>query len=249
MRSDYREEEFSLLTLFIRALLLYIALVAFTRAMGKRQMGQLQPYEFVMTMLIANLVASPMSNVATPLLHGLLPVAALFIAHSAITLMSLRSDRMRSFFSGKPSLIISKGVWQQQEMKKLCLTIADVLEGLRTSGILDPAEVETAIVEANGAINAFPYASKRPPTADEINVDPGYEGLPMTLIMDGRIQTGNLGTAQLDQTQLEQMLSSRRLAAESVFFCSLDTQGRMMIQDRAGNVTQFQAIDPGEVKW
>ena len=126
---------------------------------------------------------------------------------------------------------------------------ADVLEGLRTSGILDPAEVETAIVEANGAINAFPYASKRPPTADEMNVDPGYEGLPMTLIMDGRIQTGNLGTAQLDQTQLEQMLSSRRLAAESVFFCSLDTQGRMMIQDRAGNVTQFQAIDPGEVKW
>ena len=116
-----------MLTLFIRALLLYIALVAFTRAMGKRQMGQLQPYEFVMTMLIANLVASPMSNVATPLLHGLLPVAALFIAHSAITLMSLRSDRMRSFFSGKPSLIISKGVWQQQEMKKLCLTIADVL--------------------------------------------------------------------------------------------------------------------------
>ena len=249
MRSDYREEEFSLLTLFIRALMLYIALVAFTRAMGKRQMGQLQPYEFVMTRLIANLVASPMSNVATPLLHGLLPVAALFIAHSAITLMSLRSDRMRSFFSGKPSLIISKGVWQQQEMKKLCLTIADVLEGLRTSGILDPAEVETAIVEANGAINAFPYASKRPPTADEMNVDPGYEGLPMTLIMDGRIQTGNLGTAQLDQTQLEQMLSSRRLAAESVFFCSLDTQGRMMIQDRAGNVTQFQAIDPGEVKW
>lgn len=82
-----------------------------------------------------------------------------------------------------------------------------------------------------------------------MNVDPGYEGLPMTLIMDGRIQTGNLGTAQLDQTQLEQMLSSRRLAAESVFFCSLDTQGRMMIQDRAGNVTQFQAIDPGEVKW
>ena len=134
-------------------------------------------------------------------------------------------------------------------MKKLCLTIADVLEGLRTSGILDPAEVETAIVEANGAINAFPHASKRPPTADEMNVDPGYEGLPMTLIMDGRIQTGNLVTAQLDQTQLEQMLSSRRLAAESVFFCSLDTQGRMMIQDRAGNVTQFQAIDPGEVKW
>ncbi len=238
-----------MLTLFIRALLLYIALVAFTRAMGKRQMGQLQPYEFVMTMLIANLVASPMSNVATPLLHGLLPVAALFIAHSAITLMSLRSDRMRSFFSGKPSLIISKGVWQQQEMKKLCLTIADVLEGLRTSGILDPAEVETAVVEANGAINAFPYADKRPPTAAEVNVDPGYEGLPMTLIMDGRIQTGNLGTAQLTQAQLERMLSSRRLAAESVFFCSLDTQGRMMIQDRDGNVTQFQAIDPGEVKW
>ena len=124
-----------------------------------------------------------------------------------------------------------------------------MLEGLRTSGILDPAEVETAIVEANGAINAFPYAVKRPPTAAEMNIDPGYEGLPMTLIMDGRIQAGNLGAAQLEQARLEQMLSARRLAAEDVFLCSIDTQGRMMIQDRAGNVTQFHAINPDEVKW
>lgn len=238
-----------MLTLFIRAVLLYIALVAFTRAMGKRQIGQFQPYEFVMTMLIANLVASPMSDVGTPLLHGLLPVAALFVTHSAITLLSLRSDRLRSFFSGKPSLIISKGVWQQQEMKKLCLSIADVLEGVRSSGILDPAEVETAVVEANGVINAFPYAAKRPPTAEEMNVDPGYEGLPLSLIMDGRIQTGNLSASGLDQARLDSLLTTRSLSGENVFFCSLDTQGRMTIQDRSGNVTQFQALDAGEVIW
>lgn len=238
-----------MLTLFIRAVLLYAALVAFTRAMGKRQMGQLQPYEFVMTMLIANLVASPMSDVGTPLLHGLLPVAALFITHSAITLLSLRSDKMRSFFSGKPSLIISKGVWQQQEIKKLCLSIADVLEGLRTAGILDPAEVETAVVEANGTINAFPYAQKRPPTAEEMNVDPGYEGMPMTLIMDGRIQESNLSTAGLQRARLDALLSSRGLSADHIYFCSLDTQGRMTVQDMRGTLNQFQAIKPGEVIW
>lgn len=238
-----------MLTLFIRAVLLYAALVAFTRAMGKRQMGQLQPYEFVMTMLIANLVASPMSDVGTPLLHGLLPVAALFITHSAITLLSLRSDKMRSFFSGKPSLIISKGVWQQQEIKKLCLSIADVLEGLRSAGILDPAEVETAIVEANGVINAFPYARKRPPTASEMNVEPGYEGLPMTLIMDGRIQSVNLGTSGLNRPQLDALLAAHGLSADNVFFCSLDTQGRMTVQDMSGTISQFQAMKPGEVIW
>ena len=238
-----------MLTLFLRAILLYIALVAFTRAMGKRQLGQFQPYEFVMTMLIANLVASPMGDVSTPLLHGILPVAALFVIHSAITLLSMRSDKMRSFLSGKPSVIISKGVLKQEEMKRLCLTLADVLEGLRAAGILDPAEAETAIVEANGTISAFPRAAMRPPTAADLNIDPGYQGLPMTFIMDGRVQPCNLATAQLSEKWLSDVLTARQLAASGVFFCSLDTSGRMTIQDSQGNLSQFQAIDPGEVKW
>lgn len=238
-----------MLTLFLRAFILYFLLVLCMRAMGKRELGQFQPYEFVMAMLIANLVASPMGDVGVPLLHGILPIAALFVSHSLITLLSMRSDRMRAWLSGKPVLIISKGVVDQQQLKNLCLTLSDVMEGIRQAGILDIAEVGTAVVEANGNISAFPLASRRPPTAQELDVDPGYEGLPLLLIMDGRVQTANLKTAQLDEGWLNGILAGQNLAAEQVFFCSVDTQGRMTLQDGQGNLRQIQAIDPAEVKW
>lgn len=244
-----KECDLQMATILIRAILLYIVLMATMRAMGKRQLGQFQPYEFVMVMLIANLVSTPMSDVATPLLHGVLPVAALYIVHTLITLICLRSDRMRALISGKPSLIISKGVIQQKELKRLCLTLSDVLEGMRAAGILDINEVGTAVMEANGTITAFPKSEFRPVNAGEMQVNPGYEGLPMVLIMDGRIQKHNLTSAQLDEAWLQNTLSSRELIEEQVFLGSLDTQGRMTIQDRSGNVMQFQAMRADEVKW
>lgn len=238
-----------MLTILIRAILLYFVLVLSMRAMGKRQLGQFQPYEFVMVMLIANLIATPMSDVSTPLLHGVLPVAALYIVHSLITLLSLRSDQLRAVISGKPSLVISKGIIQQDELKRLCLTLSDLMEGLRMAGFLDPEEVGTAVMEANGVITAFPRSSRRPVSTEEMNVDAGYEGIPMALIMDGRLQTHNLQSAQLDEKWLKKTLSGRGLDPAGIFLCLVDTQGRMTIQDREGNLYRFQAIDAGEVKW
>ena len=238
-----------MLTLFLRAIILYIALVAFTRAMGKRQLGQFQPYELVMTMLIADLVAVPMGDVSTPLLHGILPVAAMFAVHSLITLLSMRSDRMRSFLSGKPSVIMSRGVWRQDEMQRLCLTLSDALEGLRAAGILDPSEAETAIVEANGSISAFPRSALRPAAAQDVGAKTVYQGPPLILVMDGRVQSGSLTAAKLDEAWLCQTLAGRGLTPRSVFYAALDTQGLMTIQDRRGTVSQLQALDPGEVAW
>lgn len=239
----------SMLTIFFRAIVLYIVLMITMRAMGKRQLGQFQPYEFVMAMLIANLVATPMSDVSTPLLHGVLPVAALFIVHALITVLCLHSDRIRALISGKPSLIISRGIIRQQELDRLCMTLSDLLEGLRAAGILDPAEVGTAVMEANGTISAFPRASRRPPTTSEMNIDPGYEGLPMVLIMDGRIQPHNLSSACLTEEWLINTLSARNLTEKQVFLASLDTQGRMTVQDRAGTLIRFEALSADEVKW
>jgi len=238
-----------MLTIFIRAILLYSLLVLSMRGMGKRQLGQFQPYEFVMAMLIANLIATPMSNVSTPLLHGVLPVAALYIIHALITLLCLRSDRIRAVLSGKPSLLISKGIIQQDELQRLCLTVSDLLEGLRTAGFLDPSEVGTAVMEANGTITAFPRSSRRPVTTSEMKVDAGYEGIPMILIMDGRLQKHNLQSAHLSEPWLKTLLSDHSLTIPDIFLCVVDTQGFMTVQDRAGNLSRFRAIDGGEVKW
>ena len=238
-----------MLTLFMRAILLYLLLVLTMRGMGKRLLGQFQPYEFAITMLLANLIATPMSDVSTPLMYGLLPVAALFLVHSVITLLSVRSDRLRAVVSGKPCVVVSNGIIQRDELKRLSLSLSDLLEGLRGSGIMDIDEVGTAIIEANGMISAFPMSARRPVTLQDMNFETKYEGLPLILIMDGRIQLNSLNMAGKDQAWLDRMLSGLHLGIEQVFICSLNTQGEMHIQDMKGAVSKVQALQPGEVKW
>ncbi len=236
-------------SLFFRGMILYILMILTMRALGKRQMGQYQPYEFAMALLLADVISAPMESVSTPLLHGILPVAAMFIVHSVITLLSMRSDKVRAFISGKPTMVISGGVIDRQALDKLCLSLSDLLEGLRAAGILDPAQAGTAILEANGALSAFPPSSQRPPSAQEMNVAPPYEGLPMILIMDGRVQQHNLKQAGKDEAWLAQLLSQQNLTQKQVYLASLDTQGKLLIQDKQSNVQTIQAIQPQEVTW
>ena len=236
-------------TLFLRGALLYAVMIVTMRGLGKRQLGEFEPYELAMTILLADLISSPMQSVATPLLHGLLPVAAMFVVHGAITLASLRWDGFRALVSGKPALVINRGEIDQRQLNRLCLSVSDLLEGLRGAGYLDPAEVGTAIVEANGTITAFPGGDNRQPKAGELGIDPGYEGLPLVLISDGRVQPNNLRQTGLDAAWLEGVLKGRGLAPEGVYLASLDTQGRMTLQLAGGGLMRFQAIDANRVVW
>ncbi len=236
-------------TLFFRGALLYLTMIVTMRALGKRQLGEFEPYELAMTILLADLISAPMESVSTPLLHGLLPVAAMFVVHGLITLASLKWDRVRALVSGKPSLVISKGIVNQRELNRLCLSLSDLLEGLRGAGFLDPSQVGTAIVEANGTISAFADGASRPPAASEMGVDPGYEGLPLVLIMDGKPQPHNLSQSGQSAGWLDRLLASRGLRADQVYLALLDTQGRMTLQVKGGGALRFQALDPGKVAW
>lgn len=235
--------------LFFRGMALYIVMILLMRGLGKRQLGQFQPYEFAMTILLADVISAPMESVSTPLLHGLLPVAAMFVVHGVITLASLKSDRVRAFVSGKPAVVVSRGVIDQRELNRLCLSLSDLLEGLRGAGFLNPADVGTAVIEANGSISAFAPGDGRPPTSAEMGVEPGYEGLPMILVMDGRAQAHNLQQAGRGEAWLAHMLAQRGLSIQGVYLASLDTKGRMMLQLRDGGVQTFQAIPPEQVTW
>jgi len=238
-----------MLNIFLRAIVLYLVMIAIMRGLGRRELGQFQPYEFVMMVLIAEIIAGPMESVSTPLLHGLLPAAALFVVHSAITLISFRSDKFRAIVSGKPVMVISKGVINEKELKRLCLGLNDLMEGLRACGILDPAEVGTAVVEPNGSISAFPRSSCRSPYNSEMNIDAGYEGLPMILIMDGRVQPHNLEQCKKDESWLSAQLAQLGTDIAGTYFASIDTKGVMMVQIKNGGAVLRQAISPGEVGW
>jgi len=236
-------------TLFFRGAILYMAMILTMRALGKRQLGEFQPYELAMTILLADVISAPMESVSTPLLHGLLPVAAMFTVHGVISLASMRWDRFRAVVSGKPAVVVSKGVIDQQELDRLCLSLSDLLEGLRSAGFLNPAEVGTAIVEANGSISAFAGGALRSPRNSEMNIDPGYEGMPLMLIMDGKIQKNNLCQSGQTRAWLEDVLSQQGLKPEQVYLAALDTQGILNLQVKNGGPLRIRAMDASKVVW
>lgn len=238
-----------MLTLFIRGAMLYIAMILVMRGLGKRQLGEFQPFELAMTILLADLIAVPMQGVSLPLLSGLLPVAAMFVVHSAISVLALKFDGVRAFISGRPQVVINRGVIDRAVLDKLCLSLSDLLEGLRTAGFLDPTAVGTAIVEANGGISAFADAPHRPAGTAELGIRTGYEGMPLMLILDGRVQRRNLQRSGQDEAWLARLLADRGLKPAQVFLGMLDTGGQMVLQLKRGGTLRVNALPPERVGW
>lgn len=236
-------------TLFLRSVLLYGVLILTMRILGKRQLGELQPYELALTILLAEIVAGPIDNVSIPLLYGLLPVAAVVVVHGVLSILCMKSDKMRAIISGKPAVVIANGVIKRSELDRLCLNLADLLEALRCAGFLDPSEVETAVIEANGSVSAFPKSQFRPVNPQDMQIQTDYEGMPAILIMDGKIQKNNLQLTGHDEAWLDALLMGRKLGVKMVYLASLDTLGRMTLQLRGGTLMRFQAVNPSEVKW
>ena len=236
-------------TLFLRTVIVYAFLILAMRLLGKRQMGELQPYEFALTILLAEIIGEPVSNVSTPLLHGLLPVAAVIVVQGVISVACMKSDRIRSLISGRPKVVVRRGVIDRQALDELCLSLSDLLEGLRGAGYMDIAGVGTAIMEANGSISAFPSENSRPPTTAEMNIRPPYEGMPLLLVMDGRIQKRNLLSSGKDEAWLQSLLKKQGLSEGAVYLASLDTRGGLLLQLMDGSVQTIAAMQPGEVKW
>ena len=236
-------------TLFMRGAVLYIAMILVMRGLGKRQLGEFQPFELAMTILLADVISAPMESVSVPLLNGLLPVAAMFVVHSALSLLAVRFDGVRAVISGKPTMVVNRGVIDRAALDKLCLSLSDLLEGLRGAGYLDPSKVGTAVVEANGSISAFPESAYRSPGMGELGIGTGYEGMPLMLILDGRVQRANLARSGRDPAWLEGLLGDRGLRPAQVFLAALDTSGQLTLQLKRGGRLRFQAMDAAKVGW
>jgi len=238
-----------MLTIFLRAIILYLLVILTMRGMGKRLLGQLQPYEFALVILISDLVASPMGDLGTPLVYGVMPILALLLMHSAITLIAMKSDRFKRMVSGKPSILVSQGVIQRGELKRLCLTLSDLLEGVRESGQLDIKDVDTVILEANGKITAFPNAQARPVTISDAKLTAPRAGLPLPLVMDGQIQPVNLRLAGQEDAWLHKQLARLHLSVKDAYLLTVDTLGRIRVQDMGGGVHEIDALNAADVRW
>jgi len=222
-----------LLIIFVRTLILYILVVLALRMMGKRQIGQLQPSELVIAMMISELACIPMENVGTPLMNGVIPIFTLIIAEAAFSFLTLKSKKIRRIISGTPTILIEKGRVLEKEMERLRFNIDDLMEELRSSGYANLLDVEYAIIETNGMLSIIPKSTKRPVTPADMNFVTEYEGLPFLLIADGVINQMALKSAQLDEEWLYEKLAEFDIQKiEDVFIASLDTSGNFFVQQK-----------------
>ncbi len=213
------DREIFMLIVFIRTIILFILIVALMRIMGKRQIGQLQASELVVSLIIADLAAIPMGNVGIPLLSGIVPILTLFIGEAVLSYISLRSQTARKILSGKPSIIISKGKIVENELNKQRFSIDDLVEQLRIKNVSNIEDVEYAILETGGNLSIILKTAKMPVLKEDLNINAKYEGLPITLIIDGVLINENLSAAGLNINWINNELKINKIASvKDIFF-------------------------------
>ena len=201
----------------IRSVFLYLALIAVIRLMGKRQIGQMEASEFVVTMLIADLASVPMQNNAISLFSGLVPILAVLALELILAGSSMRWLRIRRLLCGRPVILIGNGRISQRNLARTRVTLDELTGQLRAQGVMDLGEVNYAILETNGQISVFPYAKK----------SAGDPALPYTVVSDGRILRENLALAGRDLPWLKGELAKRGCALRDVFVLTVNSEGQV----------------------
>lgn len=196
---------------FLRTIILYILITAGVRLMGKRQVGELEPSELVLSLIIADLASVPMQDYGIPLLTGIVPILTLLSLTMILSVLTMKSVRFRAIMCGRPSVIICNGAVNQREMAKNRLTVDELLEELRGKGYTDLAQIKYAILETNGLLSILPYANQKPPTARDLKVSVEEGGLPRVVVSDGRLLEHNLKLLGHDRPWLDRQLSQRGL--------------------------------------
>ena len=209
---------------YVRTILLYLVLIAVVRLMGKRQIGQMEPSEFVVTMLVANLAAIPMQDGGIPLFSGFVPIVTVLGVELVLSALSMKSVRVRKLLCGKPVILIENGNILQQNLKKTRITLDELTGHLREKDVLSLQTVQYAILETNGNLSVFPYPKEKPASAKEAGVQVKKQSLPITLVSDGKLLDENLQKAKKDRKWLDKQLQDREATVEQTWLLTVDSE-------------------------
>ena len=209
-----------------RTVLFYCALIVSIRLMGKRQVGQMEPSEFVVTMLVANLASIPMEDLQRPVWHGLAAMGLVLAAERSVSWACLKNIRLRKLLCGKPVILIDNGRLLYQNLYRTRVNLDELTGHLRELGILDIRQVQFAILETNGAVTAFPYPQFRPAEAKDAGISVPEQELPYTVISDGRLLSENLRLCGKDEAWLTRYLISRGATQSDVVLLTLTKSGK-----------------------
>lgn len=203
--------------------------------MGKRQIGELQPSELVVAIMISDLATVPVSDIAIPLLSGVIPIMTLIIFEVTISFLTLKSEKARNIITGKPTYLIKDGIIAEKQMRNMRYNIEDLLEELRLKDCPNIADVHTAILETNGELSVVLKSDKRSVTPNDLKIKPNQESVPLVLISDGKIRFEHLRELNKDIKWLEKKLADRNIkSTKDVFLFSIDSDGIITMQMKDG---------------
>ena len=213
---------------YMRTILLYLLLLMVIRLMGKRQIGQMEPSEFVVTMLAANLAAIPMEEVGIPLYAGVVPMLTVLGVELVLSGLSMGSIRFRRLLCGKPVILIENGKVIQANLRRTRVTIDELMGHLREKDVLDLTTVQYAILETNGNLSVFPYPANMPAIAKDAGIVAKPQYLPYTLVEDGVLLMDNLQKSGKDQAWVRQVLGEHRASLAGTWLLMVDQSGKVI---------------------
>ena len=220
---------------FLRVLIIYITVLVFLRLMGKRQIGEMQPYEVVITLIIADLATLPMSDSNIPLLNGILPLAILVLIHYIITLCTRKSVKIRRLMSGKPVIVISPNGIEYDSLKELNMNIDDLFEMIRQLNYYSLDQVEYGIIETNGKMSVIPTSSSAPATAQDLKLQNPSPQLPHLLVTDGKLMKSEMLALELNHKKLNKILNYLKTDTKQLIILSIDMAGKCYYQTKGEN--------------
>ena len=211
-----------MLITFIRTLIVFVTLVVIMRLMGKRQIGEMQPFEFIVTLIIADLACIPMTDVSIPLIYGLVAIGCLFILHQLLSLVEQLGPSFKKLLSGKPSIVINSYGIDYKELKKNNLGVDDLIESMRTSGYFSLDDLSYAIYESNGKLSALENPDK----------DNSNPSVPLLVIDSGKVNLKNAEFMDCNKNQIDDFLRSQNAHLKRVEVMTVDGNGRVYFKEK-----------------
>lgn len=225
----------NMLITFFRAILLYIFVLIIMRLMGKREIGQLQPFELAISIMIADLVTIPMADVGIPIFNGIIPILGLLLMHLLISILNIKSIKMREIICGKPRILIYRGKIDEEALRKERFTINELQERLRGNNVMNLADVEYAILETSGQVTVIQKPEKRNTIPEDFNIIPEYEGITYDLVVDGRVMYKNLEKIGKNYQWLQRELAKLKVRPEDALIVLIDGKGEIFCQKKQKN--------------
>ncbi|HJJ11089.1 MAG TPA: DUF421 domain-containing protein [Clostridiaceae bacterium] len=221
-----------MLITFVRSIILYVIVLVVMRLMGKREIGQLQPFELAIAIMIADLASVPMSEVGIPIINGIIPILSLLVMHLIISFINLKSIKMRQLICGKPSILIYRGKINEKVLIKERFTINELQERLRANNINNLADVEYAILETSGQVSIIQKPNKRTTIPEDFNIMPEYEGISYDLVVDGKIMNDNLKILNKTYGWLKKEVNKFNIEPEEALLVTVNAKGDIFCQKK-----------------